>query len=271
MFRKFVRGALALVIWVAILLGLQALLHGRLPDAIAQIIIALALLFTYWAVERWVERRAASELRFRDTAWLLYGIIAGLVLFVCTMVILAISGVYSLRGFVSAQPLVSGLMIAFLAAVAEEVLFRGFIFRWIERGIGTWNAVAVSALLFGLAHVANRGATPVSTAAIALEAGVLLSAAYVFSRTLWLPIGIHLGWNFTEGTIFGVDVSGHHAPGLLLGALHGPVFLAGGDFGVEASLPAVAVCLAAAAVLLAFSVRRGHMIQPIWRRARIST
>jgi membrane protease YdiL (CAAX protease family) len=93
--------------------------------------------------------------------------------------------------------------------------------------------------------------------AIALEAGVLLALAYAATDRLWLPIGVHTGWNFTEGSVFGASVSGH-APGdaLFQGSLSGPVTLTGGIFGPESSIVGVAVCLVAAAALVPATLRR---------------
>jgi hypothetical protein len=118
--------------------------------------------------------------------------------------------------------------------------------------------------LFGLLHAANPGATPVSTVAIALEAGALLGVAYSASGSLWLPIGLHSGWNFTEGGVFGTAVSGGQSHGLIESVLSGPTLVTGGTFGPEASVIAVAVCLAATAVAGVWTVRHGRW-RP-WRR-----
>jgi uncharacterized protein len=267
MLKRLLLGALALIVWFAALTGIQIVLHDQRAEIWARLLVALTLLVIYWAAARFIERRAVDELRLRDTPAAVYGFAGGFCLFLCTMLILMVAGAYHPSSFASDAALSAGLSLAFTAAVAEELLFRGFIFRWLEQGVGTWIAVAVSAALFGFAHAVNRGATPMSTVAIALEAGVLLSAAYVYSRTLWLPIGIHVGWNFTEGTIFGVAVSGHSATGgILSGTLNGPVWLNGGAFGVEATLPAVVVCVAAASALLVLAARRNRIVPPRWQR-----
>jgi len=83
---------------------------------------------------------------------------------------------------------------------------------------------------------------------------------------LWLPIGIHIGWNFTQGGIFSVPVSGWTQEGLFQGSLTGPEWLSGGQFGVEGSIVAVVVCVSLALVLLQQSERRGHFIAPRWKR-----
>src|SRR5579872_80107 len=138
-----------------------------------------------------------------------------------------------------------------MAGIGEETLVRGFVFRIVEIAGGSWTGILVSSALFGAGHAFNPGATFISSIAIALEAGVLLAAAYVVTGRLWFPIGLHTGWNFTEGTLFGMSVSGHDTnPGLLAGTLKGPAILTGGAFGPEASILAVAVCLAVAVLIL---------------------
>jgi hypothetical protein len=111
----------------------------------------------------------------------------------------------------------------------------------------------------------NPGATVVSGLGNALVAGVRLAASYMLVRNLWLPIGLHFGWNFTESGIFGSVVSGNPFKGLWSTTLTGPDLLTGGGFGPEASIVAVVVCAAAALVILGLAIRRGE-----WRPLRLS-
>jgi len=123
----------------------------------------------------------------------------------------------------------------------------------------------LSAALFGLMHAGNPGATTFSSVAIALEAGGMLAAAYSWSRSLWLPIGIHLAWNFTQGGIFSQPISGNAATGLLdfpLSAKASPL-VTGGAFGPEASIVSLAVCVSLGVVFLALAIRAGR-----WRPVR---
>ena len=122
-------------------------------------------------------------------------------------------------------------------------------------------------VVFCAAHLANPNATLLSAIAIMVEAGIFLGAAYMLTRRLWLAIGIHAGWNFTEGGIFGVSISGGAATkGIFSVALVGHPLLTGGAFGPEASIVAIVACLAVAAVLLALAVRAGRWL-PMSRRA----
>lgn len=93
-------------------------------------------------------------------------------------------------------------------AVSEELLFRGVVHRILEQRTGSIVAIAVSSLIFGLTHAVNSNATRWGTMAIAVEGGARLAIAYTATRSLWLPIGLHFAWNFTESGMFGTAVSG---------------------------------------------------------------
>ncbi len=193
------------------------------------------------------------------------GLALGAVLFSGTMLLLWLFGHYDWTGANS----VTVLSAAFSAAIAgffEELLVRGVIYRILEESLGTRIALALSAVLFGLAHVANPNATAIATIAVALEAGLLLAAAYSLTGRLWFATGLHCAWNFTQGGIFGLPVSGHPMTGLLVGTVSGPTWISGGEFGVEASLIAVLVCMTATVVILRLVIKRGLVVKPWWRR-----
>jgi hypothetical protein len=251
MWKRFATGALGIVVVIGVIELVQQLVRHRVPDALGVGAVAAAALAAYLALARLPQAAA--------------GFVLGAGLFVTTMLVLSLLGVYRFVGFASWQPLAQGFVVMIAAGVIEELIFRGFVVRWVQSTAGTWIAIAVSALLFGAAHAANRGATPLSSAAIALEAGVLLSVAYVVSGNLWFPIGIHVGWNFTEGPVFGVAVSGNDVAGALRGSVHGPDFLTGGAFGVEASIVAVIVCTLAAGGLWIGLHGKDRLRPPMWR------
>jgi membrane protease YdiL (CAAX protease family) len=143
-----------------------------------------------------------------------------------------------------------GLALAVSSGIIEELLMRGVVFRIVEQWLGSGVALAVSAVLFGGLHAFNPGATVVSCVAIAIEAGILLAAAYMYTRRLWLAIGIHLGWNFFEGSVYGASVSGGKMASLFASDFSGHPLLTGGKFGPEASVVAMVVCSAAGLWLL---------------------
>jgi hypothetical protein len=151
-----------------------------------------------------------------------------------------------------------------LFGVLEELVMRGIVFRIVEQSLGSWLALTISAAIFGLLHLVNPGTTLLNAGSVMIEAGVMLAAAYMVTRRLWLCIGIHAAWNFAEGGIFSGAVSGSGSQGLLQAKLTGPIWLTGGPFGVEGSVVALAICAAAGILLVAEAVRRGGIVKPFW-------
>jgi membrane protease YdiL (CAAX protease family) len=121
------------------------------------------------------------------------------------------------------------------AAFHEELTFRGYVYQKLR----TWNrggAIAITACLFAALHAGNWGVTPVAMANLLL-AGVLLALAYERRRHLWLPIGIHIGWNVVSGPILGYGVSGYVAGATVMTTRAvGAPWITGGAFGIEGSV-----------------------------------
>lgn len=234
--------------------------------ALAGEIVPLA---AYFIVVRLIERRHAVELSARAIPTLgLPGLITGMGLMSAVVGILWLVGSYHVTGIRTDVSWVTQIGILGVASgVAEEVIFRGGLFRLIEEGAGTWWALAVSSAMFGLGHVFNPGASIVDSAAIAVESGVLLGLVYTVTRSLWPCIGLHIGWNSMEGTVFGVPDSGHSVAGWLISHTTGPAWLSGGRFGVEASVVALGLSGALSLVLLWLALRRRSIVRPSWRRA----
>jgi CAAX protease family protein len=245
---------LGMIVFVAVLSVVQIPLRiAHVPDAAGAVVVVAVALAIYLGWVRYVERRRATEFELAAAGpEIAGGLVLGVGLFSLVIGVLAVLGVFTVAGWGSWTAAAVGFVGALATAVVEEILFRGWLFRVVRDVGGTWLGVAVSALLFGLLHALNPGASATSTIAIALEAGVLLALAYAATNRLWVPIGLHAGWNFAEGSIFGTPVSGHAPVNTLLnGMLHGPTTLTGGIFGPEASVVAVVVCLLAAAVFAA--------------------
>jgi uncharacterized protein len=258
------RGVLNLVVFIAVIAVIERLRRLGLDAPWAAGVLSMAALACYAAGVRIIERRPVDELTPNvGTPELGAGFALGICLFSAVILLLWAFGVFEPNGLGSVAVVGGALLLSILGATLEEILFRGLLFRLSEKLIGTWGALAFTALFFGGAHAFNKGATIGSTVAIALEAGVLLGAAYAATGRLWLPIGLHIGWNFAEGGLYGMSVSGGSTrPSLIHGTLQGPMFLTGGAFGPEASIVAVVVCLVPAAFLLALATRRGR-IKPL--------
>ena len=114
----------------------------------------------------------------------------------------------------------------------------------------------------------NPGASPIAAVGIAFEAGVMLGAAYMLTRSLWAPIGLHAAWNFTQGEIYDIPVSGLPVHGVVNAKLCCNPLLTGNGFGLEASLIAMVVATLFGIWLLWLAIRRGELVQPRWVRRR---
>ncbi len=229
------------------------------------LLLTAVVLSAYSAYVRLIEKRSVTELSAPHALRELgAGVLLGALLLALTVGVLAALGVYQVtgnNGWLAMLATVPGFI---LAAVLEEVVMRGVVFRILEQSLGSWLAVALSAVIFGALHLLNHGATLLNAGAVMLEAGILLAAAYMLTRRLWLCMGIHFAWNFTQGGIFSAAVSGGTTRGLLRAKLVGAEWLTGGAFGVEASAVAVVVCLSAAVLLLMAAKRRGNVLPPFW-------
>ncbi|MBN2384455.1 CPBP family intramembrane metalloprotease [bacterium] len=223
--------------------------------------ILLGGYFFYWFYARVFEKRTVSELSWPGClSELARGLLLGFWLFTLIMVCQITFGSIRITGrneWTSLLPMI----LPFIAfAFMEEILMRGIIFRMLEQWRGTTSAVVFSSLLFGLIHLGNDHATLFSALAISIEAGLLLAAAFVLTRRLWLATGIHIAWNYTQGTIFGANTSGCPVKGLLITQTDGPALLSGGDFGPEASLFAIVIGGLLGVILLRIAVQHGKTI-----------
>ncbi|MGC9496924.1 CPBP family intramembrane glutamic endopeptidase [Streptomyces sp. WG7] len=142
------------------------------------------------------------------------------------------------------------------AAVTEELLFRGLALQALEKLRGSGVAIVFTSLFFGVAHLGAPGANAWSGVAIALEAGVLLGAAFLWRRNTWFVVGLHFAWN-TVQELLGIPVSGHTSEGLFSVDVHGSALLNGGDFGLEASIVPVLIGVALAVPMLVLARRDG--------------
>jgi uncharacterized protein len=255
--------------------GLQWLykLYGLRDQPWFAILAITVMVGTVWAIYsgyvRLFERRPVNELALEPAPReLAIGAALGFGLITATMACLAVGGYYRVDGVGRLPSTATLVVMGVFPAFFEEILMRGIVFRITEESLGTWLAIIISGLMFGLLHLANPGATVFASLCIALEAGVLLAAAYMVTRRLWLPIGMHFAWNFAQGGIYGVAVSGIAARGLLKSTLTGPQLLSGGAFGPEASIFAVVVCTSTAVALTVNAVRTGQVVRPFWARRR---
>jgi uncharacterized protein len=237
------------------------------------LVIGLATAVLSVIVYRWIvrltERREVVELGRKGavtgTSW---GTLLGIGLFGLVIVNIAFLGHYEVDGIGEPEAMIGLLGFMAAASVTEELLFRGVLLRVLEQWWGTVITLAFTGFVFGMVHLANPNATLWGAVAIAIEAGLMLGSAYIATRSLWVPIGIHFGWNFAASAIFSTEVSGNGTPqGLLDAATSGPMLITGGDFGPEGSLYAVVFGVVTTIVFLWLAKRRGYLV-PLRRAAR---
>ncbi len=223
---------------------------------IGQLATALVITAATYAAVRWLDRRSFVSLGLRWHPGARRDLAAGV-----GITLLMMGGIFlaeralgwlQITGFrwqaVSGEQVVAEIVLALgfflLVAWAEELLTRGYLLQTLADGLGMGWAVVLSSALFGLAHLGNPNATWAGAAGI-FFAGLFLAYGYTRSGQLWLPIGLHLGWNFFEGVVFGFPVSGLTGfPALVETQVNGPPLWTGGPFGPEAGLivlPALAL------------------------------
>ena len=165
------------------------------------------------------------------------GVLIGIIMISSIILSLMVFGCYTVEGFgFQGMSLLLSLEYYFIGACCEEIIFRGIILRFI--GI-RWNVVAalvISSALFGLLHINNHGMTWMGIAGIVLV-GFLFGSMYLYSGSIWMPLGIHWIWNVLEDIVFGSAVSGVSSDGSMIQArFHGSDLMTGGSCGIEASV-----------------------------------
>lgn len=270
-----VRLLIALLVTVTVatpLLLVPALRSGLLSVYGIQAVAAVAALYV---VGRFIEMRSPAEFGLGAAGaggQLAVGFAIGAFVMSLVIGIFAAAGWYRITGFgstVGPGGLISSgigprfielVLLFLLAGALEEIIFRGLLLRILQDGVGTWAALLISSMAFGLVHAGNPNATVWDGLAIALEAGLLLGGAFILTKSLWTPIGIHWAWNLFEGPVFGTSVSGGGFGALFRSQTVGPELLTGGSFGPEGGLVAITVATGAGVALLILAARRGKFI-----------
>lgn len=261
-------GGAAAQISLQFLRSAMSLTDSVVINLLAFLLFVPATYAAYRTYVHLVEQRPATEVSpMGAVGEVSRGALLGIVLFTCVILSLGLLGYYHVTGVNGWSPLLGAFAGASASAFAQELIFRCSIFRITEEVMGSWWALAISAVLFGAIHSISPAATIVSTTGVVLEAGILLGAAYMLTRRIWFVVGVHAAWDFANDGVFGVAVSGtsgRSLPGLLRARLDGPSLLTGGAFGVEASLLAVIGLLAVGAYLVWRANGQDTLLRPMW-------
>lgn len=242
---------IATVLRVAYVIVLSAAPQLRQPRFIADMLFRLSMLaaalIAGYVCARWLERLPWRSLGltlhagwFRD---LVIGFVVGFVsLAVAVGIATAGKGLsFSFNGApvtALARSMLGSGVLLFVAALAEEAMFRGYALQTLTRARLAWLGVFLTSVPFGLVHLDNPNVVPGVTFANTAIAGVWFGVAYLRTRSLWLPWGLHWSWNWALGWFFGLPVSGGQVTSnpLFNGTDIGPAWLTGGAYGIEGGI-----------------------------------
>lgn len=240
---------------------------SQLPVIIPFTVSTVVALVVGWLCAKFLEKLPFSSLGASFAkGWLAHlasGLAVGAVTFLVAIIVVVASGSMSFSfnaastGQAIAATLASTFVIFTVGAASEEALFRGYLLQTFDRSDLKWFGVAMTSLLFAFAHNANPGANPLALVNT-LIAGVWFAVAYFKTRDLWFPFGIHLAWNWLQGPVFGITVSGitGFAPDPLLRANDvGPAWLTGANYGIEGGVACTLALILSTAGIIFFNAK----------------
>lgn len=232
-----------------------------------QIVNFIVITGSVYVARRWLDKRSFESLGLKLDRHTLIDILAGIGITFIQMgfiyVLMLALGWLTFEGFawefdpinVVIQGVITFFIVFIIVGWNEELLSRGYHLQTITSGLNLFWGVIISSAVFGLLHLGNPNATWVSAAGI-FFAGVYLAYGYIRTRQLWLSIGLHIGWNFFEGVVFGFPVSGLDIYALTRIKVQGPEIWTGGAFGPEAGLIVLPSLILGAVLIYLYTMRR---------------
>lgn len=244
-------------------------LDGSIGSIWNQIINFLVITSSVYVARRWLDKRSFESLGLQLDHRTLPDILVGIGITFVQMgfiyIVMLALGWLTFEGFawefdplsVVIRSVLTFFIVFIFVGWNEELLSRGYHLQTIASGLNLFWGVILSSSVFGLLHLGNPNATWVSAAGI-FFAGVFLAYAYIRTRQLWLSIGLHIGWNFFEGVVFGFPVSGLDTYALTRINVHGPELWTGGAFGPEAGLIVLPALILGALLIYLYTLRRAN-------------
>lgn len=221
----------------------------------------------YILLFRIYEKRAITELSMagfgKNTT---LGLFTGFALQSLIILVIYITGMYSVIRYNPVSFLLSPFAMALAAGFVTEIMIRGIFFRLVEEKLGTIITILLLTVIFALLHSGMTGATALSISATAMQAGALGSAVYVFTRSLWSTIFLHFAWDFAEPGIFGgINPGITINQSFITSEITGPAFLTGGVSGPQNSIQGLLFCFAATLIFLWLAYKKNNVIGPSWK------
>ena len=248
--RLLIQTILMIILGIGASLILLPMLPKLTSDSIfwvSELMELIAITGSVYLARRFLDKRSFASIGFKMDQHVVFDILVGLIITFIMMGSIFIAmqalGWLKFESFAwnvdSVQTVISQALLFFVIFIVvgfnEELLFRGYHLQTITSGSNLFWGLLISSIIFGSLHLGNPNATWVSAAGI-FFAGLFLAYGYTRTQQLWLPIGLHLGWNFFEGVVFGYPVSGLTIYPLMNIKVSGPQVWTGGAFGPEAGL-----------------------------------
>lgn len=258
--------SVALIEWLRTLLLDKTNLSENIKNIIIAIADSVVAVTAYILLYRKYEKRHITELSAASfIKYAVIGIITGFALQAFFILIIYIVGAYSIIRVNPASVLVTPFSFALTAGFVAEILIVGVVFRLMEEQTGTIVTLIFFIILFAVLHVNTKGASVVSVGATAMQAGFLLPASYVCSRSLWLPVFLHFSWDFTEPGIFGgINASSSITQSLFTSKITGHPLITGGETGPQDSLQSLILCVLTGMIFLFIAKRKNKLINSKW-------
>jgi len=244
----------------------SGLFHSILVNADAVVSIVIFMFF-YSLYVKFVEKRKAYEIsREKSVVEFGWGFFISFVLVGFMVLLMVLLGYYRVTELDSPQIIVDSFFFFGMGAFLQVLAFRVVLFRLFEELLGSWLAFVLVAAIFGVAHFTNPNTSLWSTLALIIS-DILLVAAFIYTRRIWLVWGVHMGWNFFQDGIFGMPNSGITSfQSWIQPAISGPEWITGGSFGIEASVIAVCLSIGVAIVIVKMSIEKKQIVSPVWKR-----
>jgi membrane protease YdiL (CAAX protease family) len=240
----------------------------RIILVIADAAVSLvAMFFLYRLYARWIEQRKAVEISGPKclSEWG-SGMLISLGLVGFTVLFMAFLGYYRIESVDSPGVLIEAFAFFGMGAFIQVLIFRLVLYRVAEEILGSWLAFVLIAFIFGIFHIGNPDAGVWSTLSLVIG-DVLLFAAFIYTRRIWLVWGIHWGWNFFQDGVFGMPNSGlTELPSWIQPVIHGPEWISGGAFGIETSFVAFFLSLVVGLLILKAAIDKNQIVVPLWKR-----
>lgn len=228
-----------------------------LKKLLSTIIISISLILCYMLLRKIFKFGGPLSSLGKYVYQVFIGLMIGFILLSFSMFFVWLIGDFSILSINPVSLLIPHLIISISSSISEEILHRGIIFNLIEDKFGSYIAIIISSLNFGLFHIANPNSSLLLSLCLSINAGFLLASAYIYSRSIVFPVSIHFSWNFFSSSIFGSNVSGYKIEeSFFVTNISGPEYITGGEFGIEGSIQVLIINLIASFIFFYISRKK---------------